>query len=77
MRESLNILIRTGKTDDYVTRGITLGINSSAMATALLLKTDPRAAALSCLAMVLFGTITVVFTSIPAVSAFIQSLAGL
>ncbi|KAF4126131.1 LrgB-like family [Geosmithia morbida] len=63
--------------DDYVTRGITLGINSSAMATAFLLKTDPRAAALSCLSMVLFGTITVILTSIPAISTFIRGMVGL
>ena len=35
--------------DDYITRGITLGANSSAVATALLLTTDPRAAAFSSL----------------------------
>lgn len=64
-------------TDDYVTRGITLGINSSAIATALLLKTDPRAAALSCLSMILFGTVTVVFTSIPPVAEAIRSFVGL
>jgi hypothetical protein len=36
-------------TDDYVTRGVTLGINASAISTAQLLTTDPRAAALSSL----------------------------
>lgn len=35
--------------DDYVTRGVTLGINASAISTAQLLTTDPRAAALSSL----------------------------
>ncbi|KAI1773082.1 LrgB-like family-domain-containing protein [Hypoxylon cercidicola] len=63
--------------DDYVTRGVTLGANSSAIASALLLRTDPRAAALSILAMNLFGTITVLFTSIPPITAVIQSLVGL
>ncbi|KAI1762901.1 LrgB-like family-domain-containing protein [Hypoxylon sp. FL1150] len=63
--------------DDYVTRGVTLGANSSAIASALLLRTDPRAAALSILAMSLFGTITVLFTSIPPITAVIQSLVGL
>ncbi|KAI1398636.1 LrgB-like family-domain-containing protein [Hypoxylon fuscum] len=63
--------------DDYVTRGVTLGANSSAIATAMLLRTDPRAAALSILAMSLFGTITVLFTSIPPITAVIRSLVGL
>ncbi|KAI0382504.1 LrgB-like family-domain-containing protein [Hypomontagnella monticulosa] len=63
--------------DDYVTRGVTLGANSSAIAAALLLRTDPRAAALSILAMSLFGTITVLFTSIPPITAVIQSLVDL
>ncbi|KAI1505127.1 LrgB-like family-domain-containing protein [Biscogniauxia marginata] len=63
--------------DDYVTRGVTLGANSSAIATALLLRTDPRAAALSSLSMSLFGTITVLFTSIPPVVTVVRSLAGL
>lgn len=64
-------------TDDYVTRGVTLGVNSSAIATALLLRTDPRAAALSSLSMSLSGTVTVLFTSIPPIAAFVRSLVGL
>lgn len=63
--------------DDYVTRGITLGVNSSAIGTALLLRTDPRAAALSSLSMTLFGTITVLLTSIPPVASVIRGLVGL
>jgi putative effector of murein hydrolase len=63
--------------DDYVTRGVTLGANSSAIATALLLRTDPRAAALSSLSMSLFGTITVLFTSIPPIATVVRSLVGL
>lgn len=63
--------------DDYVTRGVTLGVNSSAIATALLLRTDPRAAALSSLSMSLFGTVTVLFTSIPVMATFVRSLVGL
>lgn len=63
--------------DDYVTRGVTLGVNSSAIATALLLNSDPRAAALSSLSMSLFGTITVLFTSIPPVASLVRSLVGL
>ncbi|MBE3041560.1 LrgB family protein [Candidatus Bathyarchaeota archaeon] len=63
--------------DDYVTRGVTLGVNSSAIATALLLRTDPRAAALSSLSMGMFGTVTVLFTSIPPAASFVRTLVGL
>jgi len=63
--------------DDYVTRGVTLGGNSSAIATALLLMSDPRAAALSSLSMSLFGTITVALTSVPPIAHAIKGLAGL
>ena len=63
--------------DDYVTRGITLGANSSAIATALLLTTDPRAAALSSLSMSLFGTIMVALSSVPLVVKIVQQLANL
>jgi putative effector of murein hydrolase len=63
--------------DDYVTRGVTLGANSSAIATALLLRTDPRAAALSSLSMSLFGTITVLFTAVPVIREAVRSLVGL
>jgi len=64
-------------TDDYITRGVTLGGNSSAIATALLLMSDPRAAAFSSLSMSLFGTITVAFTSIPPIVRIVDGLAGL
>lgn len=63
--------------DDYVSRGITLGVNSSAIATALLLVTDPRAAALSSLAMGLFGTIMVALSSVPPIVHGVRSLVGL
>ncbi|KAI1082447.1 LrgB-like family-domain-containing protein [Whalleya microplaca] len=63
--------------DDYVTRGVTLGANSSAIATAFFLRTDPRAAALSSLSMSLFGTITVLFTSIPPIVTVVRSLVDL
>ncbi|KAL6914422.1 hypothetical protein FSHL1_012095 [Fusarium sambucinum] len=63
--------------DDYVTRGVTLGVNSSAIATSVLLRTDPRAAALSSLSMSLFGTITVLFTSIPSAATFVRGFVGL
>ncbi|CAK7213469.1 hypothetical protein SCUCBS95973_001803 [Sporothrix curviconia] len=63
--------------DDYVTRGVTLGANASALGTALLLRIDPRAAAISSLAMGLFGAITVAFSSIPPIVHIIRSLVGL
>lgn len=66
--------LTTQSVDDYVTRGVTLGANSSAIATALLLRTDPRAAALSSLSMSLLGTITVLFTSMPPIVAVVRSL---
>lgn len=64
-------------TDDYVTRGVTLGGSSSAIATAVLLQTDPRAAALSSLSMSLFGIITLALTSVPAIVKAVDSLVGL
>lgn len=63
--------------DDYVTRGVTLGGNSSAIATALLLVSDPRAAALSSLSMSLFGTVMVALTSVPVIARVVGKLAGL
>ncbi|KXJ90317.1 LrgB-like family-domain-containing protein [Microdochium bolleyi] len=63
--------------DDYVTRGVTLGANSSALATAMLLPLDPRAAALSSLSMSLFGTVTVLFTSIPPIASAVRASVGL
>jgi hypothetical protein len=63
--------------DDYVTRGVTLGGNSSAIATAVLLVSDPRAAALSSLSMSLFGIITLTLTSVPVIVKAIDSLVDL
>ncbi len=51
-----------------------MGGNSSAIATALLLVSDPRAAALSSLSMSLFGIITLALTSVPPIVNAIQSL---
>lgn len=62
--------------DDYVTRGVTMGTNGSAIATALLLVRDPRAAALSSLSMSLFGTVMVGLTSVPVVVRVVGGLAG-
>ena len=66
-----------GCLDDYVMRGIALGGNSSAIATALLLVTDPRAAALSSLSMGLFGTTMVALTSVPPIVSAVEHLVGL
>lgn len=63
--------------DDYVTRGITLGLNCGAIATAHLLTIDPRAAAMSSLSFVLFGTVMVVMAAINPLAHLIQSWAGL
>ncbi|TKA70370.1 hypothetical protein B0A49_04734 [Cryomyces minteri] len=63
--------------DDYITRGVTLGSNSSAVATALLLASDPRAAAFSSLSMSLFGTVTVALTSVPPLVRLVAGLVAL
>ncbi|KAF8861322.1 hypothetical protein BDZ45DRAFT_647583 [Acephala macrosclerotiorum] len=69
--------MRIPEADDYVTRGVTLGGSSSAIATAVLLQSDPRAAALSSLSMSLFGIITLALTSVPVIVKAIQSLVGM
>jgi len=63
--------------NDYVTRRATLRGNSSAIATALLLVKDPRAAVLSSLSMGRFGAMVVALTSIPPVVRVVMSLVGL
>lgn len=63
--------------DDYVTRGITLGVNCGAISTAHLLNVDPRAAAMSSLSFVLFGTIMVILLAIRPLAHQIQNWAGL
>jgi putative effector of murein hydrolase len=72
--------------DDYVTRGVSLGTNASAISTAQLLTTDPRAAALSSLSFAyvphgptngrVFGALLVVLTAIPPVVQKVRALAG-
>ncbi|KAK9238183.1 LrgB-like family-domain-containing protein [Lipomyces kononenkoae] len=63
--------------DDYLTRGITLGINSSAVATAHLLTIDPRASALSSLSFVLFGTTLIILSAIPPIVHLMRQMVGL
>lgn len=59
--------------DDYVTRGVTLGINSSAVASAHLLTSDPRAGALSSLSFFIFGTILIVMAAISPLVNLVRS----
>ncbi|KAK6199458.1 LrgB-like family-domain-containing protein [Scheffersomyces amazonensis] len=69
-------LTRVAK-NDYVTRGVTLGINCGAIATAHLLTVDPRAASMSSLSFSVFGTVMVILSSIDAVVNVIRSMVGL
>ncbi|KAG7661107.1 uncharacterized protein J8A68_005376 [[Candida] subhashii] len=69
-------LLRVDK-NDYVTRGVTLGINSGAIGTAYLLNVDPRAASISSLSFGVFGTIMVIMASIVGVRELIRSWVGL
>lgn len=61
-------------TEDFVTWGVVLGANSSAIATAMLLERDRRAAALSSLSLSLFGILFVILTVIPPVATYVRSL---
>lgn len=63
--------------DDYITRGITFGANSSSLATAMLLGTDPRAAAFSSLSMGFVGTVAVAATSVPPIVLAVKGIVGL
>lgn len=59
--------------DDYVTRGVSLGINSSAVASAHLLTSDPRAGALSSLSFFLYGTILIILAAITPLANTIRA----
>jgi len=74
--DTLFRLLRVSK-NDYVTRGVSLGINCGAIATAHLLNVDPRAALMSSLGFSIFGTIMVIMASIGAVKDLIKSWVGL
>lgn len=63
--------------NDYITRGVTLGINCGAIATAHLLNIDPRAASMSSLSFSVFGTIMVIMASIGAIRELIRTWVGL
>lgn len=60
-----------------MTTGVVFGVNSSAIATAMLLQKDRRAAALSSLSMSVFGILFVVLTVIPAIATYVRGLVGL
>ncbi|KAK6887726.1 Plastidal glycolate/glycerate translocator 1, chloroplastic [Candida tropicalis] len=76
INEPLFKLLRVDK-QDYVTRGVTLGINCGAIATAHLLNVDPRAASMSSLSFSVFGTVMVIMASINAVRELVRSWVGL
>lgn len=63
--------------NDFVTRGVTLGINCGAIATAHLLNVDPRAASMSSLSFSVFGTIMIILASVGAVRELIRSWVGM
>ncbi|CAN3502665.1 hypothetical protein DICA1_E15632 [Diutina catenulata] len=65
------------KPDDYATRGVSMGINCGAIATAHLLNSDPRAASMSSLSFSVFGTTMVVLASITGVADVVRSWVGL
>lgn len=73
-------LLRRGlrvRHDDYVTIGIAMGVNSSAIGSAHLLATNPRASALSSLAFFVFGTTLVVMAAITPLVNIIRAWVGL
>lgn len=63
--------------DDYVTRGLTLGCNCGAIATAYLLGVDRRAAAISSLSFVCYGAFMVILSAIGPIKHFVHQLVGL
>lgn len=65
------------KEDDYITIGITLGLNCGAISTGHLLINNPRAAAISSLSFSIFGAIMVVLAAIRPVASLVQGWAGL
>ncbi|RCK55073.1 Holin-like protein CidB [Candida viswanathii] len=76
INEPLFRILRVDK-NDFVTRGVTLGINCGAIATAHLLNVDPRAASMSSLSFSVFGTVMVIMASVNAVREVVRSWVGL
>lgn len=63
--------------EDYVTRGLALGCNCGAIATAYLLGVDRRAAAISSLSFVFYGALMVILSAIGPIKDFVHELVGL
>ncbi|QLL31484.1 hypothetical protein HG536_0B03470 [Torulaspora globosa] len=63
--------------EDYVTRGLALGCNCGAIATAYLLGVDRRAAAISSLSFVFYGALMVILSAIGPIKQFVHQLVGL
>lgn len=63
--------------EDYVTRGLALGCNCGAIATAYLLGVDRRAAAISSLSFVFYGALMVILSAIGPIKQFVHHLVGL
>ncbi|CAI5758234.1 unnamed protein product [Candida verbasci] len=76
LNEPIFKLLRVAK-GDFVTRGVSLGINCGAIATAHLLNVDPRAASMSSLSFSVFGTVMVIMASINAIRELVRSWVGL
>ncbi|KAK9709927.1 hypothetical protein K7432_008728 [Basidiobolus ranarum] len=57
---------------DYVAVGVSMGCNAHAISTAALLEVDLKAAAISSLSFVLFGTVIVILVAIPTITNVIQ-----
>ncbi|KAJ3141133.1 hypothetical protein HDU90_007157 [Geranomyces variabilis] len=62
--------------EDPKSSGFAIGVTSHAVGTAGLLQRDPAAAAVSSLTFVVFGTCSVIWTTIPPVADTLRSLAG-
>ncbi|KAJ3180105.1 hypothetical protein HDU87_002330 [Geranomyces variabilis] len=62
--------------EDPKSSGFAIGVTSHAVGTAGLLQRDPAAAAVSSLTFVVFGTFSVIWTTIPPVADALRSLAG-
>ncbi|KAI5959161.1 uncharacterized protein KGF55_005504 [Candida pseudojiufengensis] len=58
---------------DYLTRGVTFGVASTAIGTAHLLTIDPRAASISSLSFCIFGSIMIIMAAIGAIRDLINS----
>lgn len=63
--------------DDYITRGVTMGTNCGAIATAYLLSLDKRAAAISSLSFVFFGTFMVILSSMGFIKSMVERIVTL